>query len=86
MQRAQLQINDLALTDAKGKFSMSEVQAGLNWARDESATASTISMTGFAGNPGTDVDPACSRRSTPSPSAPRILSASRAKSSGQRGS
>jgi hypothetical protein len=38
VQRAQLQINDLALTDAKGKFSMSEVQAGLNWARDESAS------------------------------------------------
>jgi len=38
VERAQLQINDLAMEDAKGKFSMSEVRAGLNWARDEKAT------------------------------------------------
>jgi hypothetical protein len=38
VQRAQLQINDLAMQDAKGKFAMSDVQAGLNWARDEKAT------------------------------------------------
>jgi hypothetical protein len=38
VERAQLQINDLAMEDAKGKFSMGNVHAGLNWARDESAT------------------------------------------------
>ena len=52
----------------------------------ESATTTTMSMIGFATRPGTDVEPTCSiwqrrRRSTS-----RILSASRLKSSGHRGS
>jgi hypothetical protein len=38
VQRIQLQVNDLAMQDAKGKFAMSDVEAGLNWAAEESAT------------------------------------------------
>ncbi len=37
----------------------------------------TTSMIGLAGSPGTEVEPACSSRTTRSPSADRILAASR---------
>ena len=38
VEKIQLQVNDLAMVDAKGKFAMSDVRAGLNWTADESAT------------------------------------------------
>jgi hypothetical protein len=38
VQSIQLQVNDLAMQDAKGKFAMSDVRAGLNWTADEAAT------------------------------------------------
>src|SRR5271165_4849783 len=45
-----------------------------------------MSMIGLAASPGTDVDPVCSSSTTRSPSAVRILSAARRKSSGHCGS
>lgn len=35
--KAQLQISNLAMTDADGTFAMSDVHAGINWAADETA-------------------------------------------------
>ena len=43
-------------------------------------------MIGLAAKPGTEVDPTCSRASTRSPSAARILVSSAANRSGQAGS
>jgi hypothetical protein len=49
----------------------------------ESATSSTMSMSGFAGRPGTDVEPTCSIRITRSPRTERIRSSSRSYRRGQ---
>jgi hypothetical protein len=50
------------------------------------ATARTMSITGLAARPDTDVDPACSINRARLPSVARMRSASRPKSSGQCGS
>src|SRR5688572_28914015 len=45
-----------------------------------------MSINGFAGSPGTDVEPTCSIRTTRSPSTERIRSSSRAERRGHSGS
>ena len=52
----------------------------------ESVTVRSMSITGFAGRPGTAVEPMCSTASAFVPSAPRIRSASDENWSGQVGS
>ena len=52
----------------------------------ESATVRSMSITGLAASPGTDVDPTCSTASARGPSAVRMRSASTSKRSGQEGS
>ena len=78
-------LEPLRLADVKHVAGRLEVGHVRRPRRRSPGTSSTMSMIGLAGRVGTDVEPACSSRTTVSPSAARMRTSSRSYSAGQPG-